>query len=183
MRSLWCFLGKPTILGACDTVGIELLHRREGRCEWHIARKGKSNGRWIVSAKWFVLINSQGQIVRIGCCRANCHDTHFQSAIETFEDDMVVLEDKGFHAQEGDPKKLKVCERGQWNERMLIETLFSACMEVFHMKKMDYRLKHSLRTRLHYTAAALDLCMNWTGKILLNSLISSSKRATLVTKP
>ena len=51
---------------------------------------------------------------------------------------------------------------------MLIETSFSAYTEVFNMKKMDYRLKHSLLTCLHYTAAALNLCMNWTDKTLLN---------------
>lgn len=163
------FLAKPTVLGACDTFGIELLHpRREGRCEWHMARKGKSNGRWIVGAKWFVLINQHGQIVRIGCCSANCHDTIFRCVIESFEEDMVVLADKGFHAKEGDPANLKICEKGQWNERMLIETLFSACAGTFHMKKMDYRLKHSLHTRLHYTAATLNLCMNWTGQTCLN---------------
>lgn len=160
------FLAKPTVLGVCDTFGIELLHpRREGRCEWHMARKGKSNGRWIVGAKWFVLLNQNGQVVRIGCCSANCHDTIFQCVIETFEKEMIVLADKGFHAKEGDPVNLKICERGQWNERMLIETLFSVCEGVLDMKKMDYRLKHSLRARLHYTAAALNICMNWTGNI------------------
>lgn len=163
------FLAQPTLLGVCDTFGIELLHpRREGRCEWHCARKGKSNGRWIVGQKWFVLLNGKGEVVRIGCCSANCHDTHFQCIIESFEDEMIVLGDKGFHAKHGDPVNLKICERGQWNERMLIETVFSACEGVLHMKKMDYRIKHSLRARLQYTAAALNLCMNWTGQTLLN---------------
>lgn len=163
------FLAKPTALGICDTFGIELLHpRREGRCEWHCARKGKSNGRGIVGQKFFVLLNQFGEVVRVCCCAANRHDTIFQCIIETFEDDMIVLADSGFHAREGDPKNLKLCPRGQWNERMLIETLFSACEGVFNMKKMDYRLKHCLRTRLQYTAAALNLCMNWTGTIQLN---------------
>ncbi|RYX84475.1 transposase [bacterium] len=163
------FLAQPTALGVCDTFGIELMHpRREGRCEWHMDRKGKSNGRCIVGAKWFVLINQQGLIVRIGCCSANCHATLFGCVIESFEEKMIVLADKGFHAQQGDPMNLKICEKGQWNERMLIETLFSACEGVFNMKKMDYRLKHSLQTRLHYTAAALNLCMNWTGKVRFN---------------
>ena len=33
---------------------------------------------------------------------------------------------------------------------------------------MDYRLKISLRARLQYTAAALNLCMNGTGQTRLN---------------
>jgi hypothetical protein len=53
------FMAHATALGVCDTLGIELLHpMREGRCKWHMARKGKSNHRWIVGAKFFVLLNS-----------------------------------------------------------------------------------------------------------------------------
>jgi hypothetical protein len=163
------FLAAPTTLGVCDTFGIELLHpKRQGRCEWHFARKGKSNHRWIVGAKWFVLLNQNGQIVRIGCCSANCHDTLFGCIIESFEHEMIVLADKGFHAAQGDPQNLKICKSGQWNERMLIETLFSLCARTLGMKKMDYRLKHHLRARLSYTAACLNLCMNWTGHINYN---------------
>ena len=163
------FLAQPTVFGVCDTIGIELLHpRREGRCQWHCARKGKSNGRWIVGQKFFLLLNQFGEVVRIGCCSANLHDTHFQCIIETFEEEMIVLADSGFHAKDGDPRTLKICPKGKWNQRMLIETVFSACEGTFNMKKMDYRLKHSLRARLQYTAAALNLCMNWTGQTRLN---------------
>ena len=56
----------------------------------------------------------------------------------------------------------------RWNERMLIETLFSICEGVLNMKKMDYRLKQSLLARLQYTAAAHNLCLNWTGSIQFN---------------
>lgn len=163
------FLAGPTALGICDTLGIELLHpRREGRCEWHCARKGKSNGRWIVGQKFFVLLNQFGEVVRIGCCSANCHDTQFQCIIDSFEQEMIVLCDSGFHAKAGDPMNMKICPKGKWNERMLIETIFSICEGILNMKKMDYRVKASLRARLQYTAAALNLCMNWTGQTLLN---------------
>ncbi len=160
------FLAKPTTLGMCDTFGIELLHpRREGRCEWHCARKGQSNGRWIVGQKMFLLLNQFGEIVRVSCCSANCYDTIFGCFIESFETEMIVLADSGFHAREGDPANLKICRKGKWNERMFIETLFSICEGVLNMKKMDYRLKQSLLARLQYTAAALNLCMKWTGQI------------------
>jgi len=163
------FLAKPTAPGLCDTFGIELLHpRREGRCEWHCARKGKSNGRWVVGQKMFLLLNQWGEVVRISCCSANCHDTIFGCVIESFENEMIVLADSGFHAKEGDPKNLKICRKGKWNERMFIETIFSICEGVLNMKKMDYRLKQSLLARLQYTAAALNLCLNWTGHIQFN---------------
>ena len=78
------FKAKPTVLGVCDTLGVELLHpRREGRCWWHYASKGKRNGRWIVGAKLLVRLNSWGEIVRCSVCPANCHDTLFHSVIES----------------------------------------------------------------------------------------------------
>ena len=35
---------------------------------------------------------------------------------------MIVLSDTGFHAAEGDPSNLKLCQRGAWEDRMLVET-------------------------------------------------------------
>ncbi len=58
-----------------------------------------------------------------------------------------LLGDNGFHAHEGDPKNLKICSKGKWKQRMLIETIFSSCEGSLNMKKMDSRLKHSLRRR------------------------------------
>jgi hypothetical protein len=34
---------------------------------------------------------------------------------------MIVLSDTGFHAAEGDPSNLKLCQRGEWQDRMLVE--------------------------------------------------------------
>ena len=38
---------------------------------------------------------------------------------------MIVLGDGGSHARQGDPDNLKVCRKDKWNERMVVETLFS----------------------------------------------------------
>ena len=38
---------------------------------------------------------------------------------------MIVLSDTGFHAAEGDPTNLKLCQRGEWQDRMLVETVLS----------------------------------------------------------
>jgi hypothetical protein len=35
---------------------------------------------------------------------------------------MIVLSDTAFHATEGDPANLKLCPRGEWEDRMLVET-------------------------------------------------------------
>lgn len=163
------FMAGATALGVCDTLGIELLHpRREGRCPTHYAQKGKCNGRWIMGAKMFVLLNQQGQIVRWNMCPANRSDIIFQPVIEEFEHQMLVLADSGFHAQTGDPSNLKVCPRGQWNERMIIETTFSLFEGVLQIKKLDRRWNHTLATSLAYAAAAYNICINWTGHVRLS---------------
>jgi hypothetical protein len=38
---------------------------------------------------------------------------------------MIVLSDTGFHAAEGDPTNLNLCQRGEWEDRMLVETVLS----------------------------------------------------------
>jgi hypothetical protein len=38
---------------------------------------------------------------------------------------MIVFSDTGSHAAEGDPSNLKVCQRGEWEERMRVETVLS----------------------------------------------------------
>jgi hypothetical protein len=48
---------------------------------------------------------------------------------------MIVLSDTGFHAAEGDPTNLKLCPRGEWQDRMLVETVLSMLTLVCHLKK------------------------------------------------
>jgi hypothetical protein len=49
---------------------------------------------------------------------------------------MIVLSDMVFHAAEGDPTNLKLCPRGEWEDRMLVETVFSMLTLVCHFKKV-----------------------------------------------
>jgi hypothetical protein len=162
------FLAQPSFFGVCDSYGIELIHPlREGRSERQIGGKGKSNHRWIVGAKLAVICNDQGQIMHWGCGSGRLHDTVFQCLIEDFQDQMVILSDKGFKAKAGNPSNLKVCERGRWNERMLIETLFFLFTYVLHLKKLSQRLWPTLRARLAYTMAAFNICTKWNGKVKL----------------
>jgi hypothetical protein len=162
------FLAQPSFFGVCDSYGIELIHPlREGRSQRQIGRKGKSNRRWIVGAKLAVICNDQGQIVHWGCGAGHLHDTAFHCLIEEFQDQMLILTDKGFKARQGNPANLKVCERGRWNERMLIETLFSLLTNVLKLKKLALRVWPALRARLAYVMAAFNLCTAWNGQVKL----------------
>lgn len=162
------FLARPTLFGVCDTFGIELIHPiREGRSERQIGGKGKSNHRWIVGVKCFVLCNSDGQIVEILAGNARVHDTAFHCVIENVEQEMIVLADSGFKAKSDNPTNLKICQRGKWNERMVIETLNSLFTTVLKLKKLTNRTWPALDARLAYVAAAFNICTAWTGEVAL----------------
>jgi hypothetical protein len=151
-------------LGVVDSYGIELLHpMREGRSPKQIGRKGKSNHRWIVGGKLCLLLNHLGLVVAWDCAGANASDTAFHPLIEAFEEQMIVLSDDGFHAKEGAPPNLKLCHRGTWNTRMLVETVLSMLTGVCHLKKVLHRVWTYLQARLAFTLAAFNLLVQWHG--------------------
>jgi hypothetical protein len=158
------FLAAPSVLGVVDSYGIELLHpMREGRSAQQIGRKGKSNHRWIVGGKLCLLLNHVGLVVAWDCAGANALDTAFHPLIEAFEEQMIVLSDTGFHAKYGDPPNLKLCERGTWNTRMLVETVLSMLTGVCHFKKVLHRTWAAFQARLAFTLATFNLLVQWHG--------------------
>src|SRR5216683_1069058 len=158
------FLAAPTVLGVIDTYGIELIHpMREGRSPHQIGRKGLSNHRWIIGGKLCLLLNQWGLIVAWECATANVADNTFQWLIRQFEEQMIVLSDTGFHAAEGDPSNLKVCQRGEWQDRMLVETVFSMLTLVSHFKKVMHRVWAYFQARLAFTMAAFNVPVQWHG--------------------
>jgi hypothetical protein len=158
------FLAAPTLLGVIDTYGIEWLHPiREGRNFRQIGRKGLSNHRWMVGGKLCLLLNQFGLVVAWACDTAHVHDSTFQPLIRQFEDHMLILSDLAFHAAEGDPANLKLCERGEWNDRMLIETVLSMLTLVSHFKKVMHRVWEYFEARLAFTMAAFNVLVQWHG--------------------
>ena len=158
------FLAQPTLLGIVDSFGIELIHPiREGRSPRQIGRKGVSNHRWIVGGKLCLVINHLGGITGWVWAPANAHDTWFHPIIEVFEPYMVVLGDTGFHAETGDPSNLKLCHRGEWNDRMLIETVLSMLTQVCHLKKVMHRVADYFQARLAFTVALFNVLVHWQG--------------------
>jgi hypothetical protein len=121
------FMADPSLIGLIDTYGIELIHpRREGRSEQQIGRKGKSNWRWIVGGKLCLLLNHLGLIVGWDVDTANVYDgSAFQELVDGVADEMVVFSDTAFEKNDWHPTNLKTCKRGEWNTRMLVETVLS----------------------------------------------------------
>jgi hypothetical protein len=157
------FLAAPTGRGVADSYGIALLHpMREGRSPAQIGKTGQSNHRWIVGGQLCFILHQWGLICAWDCATANVHETHFQPLIAQFAGQMIVLTDTGFHAKTGAPVNMKVCPRGTWNTRMLVETVLSMMTTVFHSKKVGHRVWAYFRARIAWTMVAFNL-LAWGG--------------------
>jgi hypothetical protein len=163
----WCdlFLADPTFFTVVDSYGVELIHPiREGRSPRQIGKKGKCNWRWIVGVKLCWLINGRGEVVDWDWNTANVHDQTFLSLVQKLNGTSIVLSDVGFGCASGIPANLKLCRRGTWNERMLIETVLSMVTMVCRLKKMFHRVSCYVQMHFAYLAALFNtlLALNRT---------------------
>ena len=158
-------MANPSLIGVIDTYGIELIHpRREGRSSGQIGKKGISNQRWIVGGKLCLLVNHLGLIVDWDCDSANVYDgSRFQHLVESVRDQMVVFADTGFVKVDWLAPNLRICRRGEWNSRMLIETILSMLTQVCHLKRVTHRCWAYFKTRLAFTMALFNLLVQWEG--------------------
>jgi hypothetical protein len=158
------FLAAPTVLGVIDPYGIELVHpMREGRSSQQIGRKGLSHHRWIVGGKLCLLLNQYGLVVGWAWATANVADNTFQWLIRQVDGRMIVLSATAFHAAGGDPSNLKLCPRGAWEDRRLVETVLSRLTLVCHLKKVMHRGWAYFQARLAFTMAACNVLVQWHG--------------------
>jgi hypothetical protein len=159
------FLAEPSMIGVIDTYGIELIHpRRQGRSQAQIGKKGLSNKRWIVGGKLCFLLNHLGLIVGWDCETANVYDgSAFQHVVEAVADEMVVFADAGFKKKDWEPANLRTCKRGEWNVRMVVETVLSMLTTVCRFKKLSHRAWAYFKTRLAFTMALFNVLASWHG--------------------
>jgi hypothetical protein len=158
------FLVHPGMMSVIDSYGIELIHPiRESRSEQQIGRKGLSNHRWIVGSKLCFLLNHLGLVSAWDCATADVHDTYFHPLIARFEDQTVVFSDHGFFSKTGNPTNLKVCDRYENNERMIIETVLSMLTTICHFKKVLHRIWPAFKARLAFSMAVFNLLVQWDG--------------------
>lgn len=159
------FLAETSLLGVVDSYGIELLHpRRAGRSAQQIGKKGKSNWRWIVGGKLCFVLNHLGLIVAWDCDTANVYDgSAFQALVDQFQDEMLLFADMGFEKVDWQPTNLRLCHRGEWNVRMVVETVLSMLTVVCHFKHMAHKSWDSFRSHLGYAMALFNLLVQWDG--------------------
>ena len=159
------FLAHPSLIGVIDSYGIELLHPiREGRSPKQIGKKGKSNHRWIVGGKLCYLLNHLGLIVSWACDTANVYDgSAFQRLVDDVADQMVVFSDTAFDKVNWHPTNLRLCRRGEWNVRMVIETVLSMLTYVCDFKHTRHKVWDYFETKLGFTMALFNILVQWHG--------------------
>ncbi len=151
-------LADANLLNVIDSFPIELLFPiRAGRSAQQIGTKNRDKGRWSIGIKLCWILNTLGQVVGWHWLGMNRPDQDFLPLVSLLQQDGVVLADLGFRCKAGTPDNLKLCPKGTWNDRMLVETAFSLLTVVCHAKKMFHRTAHHLEARLAYTAAMFNL--------------------------
>lgn len=151
-------LAEASLLNVIDSFPIELLFPlRAGRSEQQIGKKGRDKGRWSIGLKLCWVLNSLGQVVGWHWLTMNRPDQDFLPLVGLLSEVGVVLADLGFRCKAGTPSNLKLCFKGTWNDRMLIETCFSLLTVICHAKKMFHRTAAHLEARLAYTAAMFNV--------------------------
>lgn len=160
-----CFMADPGLIGVIDSYGIELIHpRREGRSPKQIGKKGLSNKRWIVGGKLCLMLNHVGLIVDWDVDTANVYDgSAFQHLVDAVAEEMLVFADPHFEKKGWYPPNLKICPKGTWNDRMMIETTLSMLTVVCHFKKVGHRVWDYFKSRVGYTMALFNILIQWHG--------------------
>jgi len=66
-----------------------------------------------------------------------------------------------FGRKRDNPPNLKLCPRGAWNDRMLVEATFSMLMQVCYVKRTVPRVWRYVARRLSFTIALFDPLVAW----------------------
>jgi hypothetical protein len=153
-------LATGSVLNVTDSYPIELIFPiRQGRSPHQLGKKSKDKGRWSIGIKLCWVVNTFGQVIGWQWATMNRPDQDFHPLIESFQDDCIILSDLGFRCAKGLPLNLKLCAKGTWNDRMVIETIFSMLTVVCKTKKMHHRVEAYLNARLAYLAAMFNMLL------------------------
>lgn len=158
----WCdhFLGTATFFTVADSFPIELLFPiREGCSAQQVGKKNTDKGRWSIGIKLCWILNNLGRVVGWKWLPMNAHDQDFNTQIEQLAGHTITLTDLGFRCKDGLPDNLKLCPKGTWNERMLVETAFSLLTVVCHMKKLFHRLADYIEAHLAYAMTMFNVLL------------------------
>jgi hypothetical protein len=152
------FLTELTTFTVMDSYPVELLFPiRQGRSQQQIGKKGRDKGRWMIGGRFWVLLDTYGRIIEWYFLTLDHADKHFNTFVAPFAQQTITLTDLGFRDANGAPDHLKFCQKGTWNERMVVETVFSMLTVVCNLKKVFHRTFFHLFARLACVAAMFNV--------------------------
>lgn len=85
------------------------------------------------------------------------------------EVEVKVLSDSGFHAREGDPENLKICQRGEQNERMVVESVFSLCKRLLGLNNIIAKSLEGFRLAIASVFALFNTLLDMNRRLGLSS--------------
>ena len=159
----WCerLLAAPSFFTVIDSYPIELIFPiREGRSPQQVGGKSKDKGRWTVGIRLCWLLNDRGYVVGWAAAPLNTPDPNFHPLIEQVNGCSIVLSDLGFRSANGIPTNLKLCPKGTWNERMLVETALSMVTVIGNLKHIRPRAAFYIQAHLASASALFNVLLS-----------------------
>ena len=117
-----------------------------------------------MDGKLCFLLDHLGRIVDWDCDTANVYDgSAFQSIVDDVADDMLVFADMSFEKQGWHPANLKLCKRGEWNVRMIVETALSMLTYICDFKRSRHKVWDYFAAKLAFAMALFNILIQWHG--------------------
>jgi len=158
------FLAAPTVLGGLETEGMALSHPvRAGRRPQPSGRTGRSHHRWIGGGTLCLRLKQWGVLVAWAWATAHGADHPWQGRMRQCAERLMVVSATGFQAAAGAPSTLQRCQRGAWQDRLLVETGRAMLRLVCHGTKVLHRGRAYCQARLACTMAACNVLVQWHG--------------------
>jgi len=76
---------------------------------------------------------------------------------------MVIFSDTGFAKKDWFPTNLRLCKRGEWNVRMVVETMLSMLTYICDFKRSHHKVWDYFKSKVGYTMALFNILVQWDG--------------------
>jgi hypothetical protein len=152
------FLSVPSFFTVADSYPIELIFPiREGRSPHQVGKKGRDKGRWTIGGRFWALLDNHGRFIEWYFLPLNHADNAFNGLTRDLAEQTVTLVDQGFREADGTPDPLKICQKGTWNERMVVEGVFAMLTWICHLKKFFHRARAYIFMHLSFVVAMFNV--------------------------
>ena len=154
----------PTGRGGIAPAGIAWIPpRRAGRRPQQRGRTGLANHRGMVGDTLCLRWHPSGRGVGWAWATAQGAEHPWQWLMRQGAGRMRVLRDRAGQAAAGDPRTRTLGQRGEWEDRLLVEPVLSMLTLVWHGKKVMHRVGAYWHARLACTMAACNVLVQWQG--------------------